>query len=43
MMNVRNLWKGIVLSVGFAALLPTVVGCDLQEYDEGNAKAAYVN
>lgn len=28
MMNVRNLWKGIALSVGFAALLPTVVGCD---------------
>lgn len=28
MMNVRNFWKGIALSVGFAALLPTVVGCD---------------
>lgn len=28
MMNVRNLWKGIALSVGFAALFPTVVGCD---------------
>lgn len=31
MMNVRNLWKGIVLSVGFSALLPTVVGCDASE------------
>ena len=31
MMNVRNLWKGIALSVCFAALLPTAVGCDASE------------
>lgn len=28
MMNVRNLWKGIALSLCFAALFPAVVGCD---------------
>lgn len=31
MMKVRNLWKGIALSVCFAALLPTAVGCDASE------------
>lgn len=39
MMNVRNLWKGIVLSVGFAALLPSVVGCDASEALEATSTA----
>lgn len=39
MMNVRNLWKGIVLSVGFSALLPTVVGCDASESLEATSTA----
>ena len=39
MMNVRNLWKGIVLSVGFSAFLPTVVGCDASESLEATSTA----